>query len=94
MRWAMLRQPKRLDNIILWASDTPPDLPYKELKDWLDQKQLFWVYGHQDEFLSPKRIQQLEKRLEKFQLAPTVLTFEGKHLVDRPTLLALHQQLT
>lgn len=93
MRWAMLRQAKKLDSIILWASDTPPDLPYKELKTWLDSKQLFWVYGHQDEFLSPKRIQQLENRLEKFQLDPTVITFDGKHVVDRPTLLDLHQQL-
>ena len=92
MRWLLLRRPQGIDNLILWGSDTPPELDYKAAQPYLADKKLFWVYGDQDKFLPDSRITQLQKRFAQFQLSPETIVFEGGHELDRPTLKAIHQQ--
>ena len=94
MRWLLLKQPSKINNIILWGSDTPPELDYKNTQSYLSDKELFWVYGNKDEYLPNQRIEQLEKRFVQFQLSPKTIVFEGGHELHRPTLVDLHQHFS
>ena len=91
-RWIHARQP-HFHSLTLWAGLLTDDLDFRPLQSYFADKKLLWVYGTEDQFLTPSRLQwQLdfaEKNLLNFQ----TLTFEGKHEVEEAPLLRLKKLL-
>lgn len=85
MRWIMRNFP-RFDHLILWAGTIPEDLDYRPHEAFFAARQLHYVYGTEDPFLTPERIAQAEELMTEQGLDFQVHTFNGKHTVDRQTL--------
>jgi predicted esterase len=81
-RWAALGS-ARLDRLILWGGEVPPDLDLKRLR----VRDLALVYGTRDQFFTPKIMAENEKRLREQGIHYELISFEGAHELDEPTLL-------
>jgi len=92
VRWVMREFPS-FDNLILWAGMIPEDLVYLPNTEYFSNKNLYWVYGKEDEFLKEKYISWHHNFLKEQKLNFETITFEGKHVVDRPTLKNLIDKL-
>ncbi len=88
LRWILQKFP-RFDHLILWAGLLPEDLDYLSHQDYFTDKKLHFVYGTNDSFITPERLQQHEQLIENQHLKLNVLSFEGAHTIDRPTLQTL-----
>lgn len=88
MRWVAHSQIE-VAKIVLWGAAFPTDLPYGEFKSYLDQRQLYAIYGDQDEYISAERLAAHQEFLDAQQLTVQVQQFEGKHVLDRTTLYTL-----
>ncbi len=84
-RWLTKRQPD-FHRLILWAGLLPEDIDYRPLKDYFSDKVLHFVYGHEDEYLTPDRLKWHEQFVAEQELKLQVHTFEGKHEIDRHLL--------
>ena len=93
VRWMMREFPK-FDNLILWAGMIPEDLIYLPNSEYFSNKNLYWVYGTEDEFLKEKHINWHHSFFKEQKLNFETITFDGKHMVDRPTLKNLFDQIT
>jgi predicted esterase len=94
LRFFILKNLQNIDVLQIWASDLPPDLDYKENGYLFKKLKFFYVYGLYDEYISTKRIKQLKNRFLEENLNPEIIKFEGKHELDRMTMLKLHESLT
>jgi len=83
-RWAALGS-ARVDRLILWGGEVPPDLDLKRLR----VPKLTLVYGTHDEFFTPKVVAANEARLRDHGIGYELLSFEGGHEIDKATLLRL-----
>ena len=83
-RWAALGS-ARIDRLILWGGEVPPDLDLKLLR----VPSLTLVYGSQDEFFTPKVVAANEARLREHRVPYELVSFEGGHEIDQATLLRL-----
>lgn len=83
-RWAALGA-ARLDRLILWGGEVPPDLDLKLLR----VPSLSLVYGTRDEFFTPKVVAANEARLREHGTRYELVSFEGAHEIDARTLLRL-----
>lgn len=92
MRWIERNRPK-FNNLILWGASFPMDLHYLPMKPYLEDKKIYVVYGKQDEYLSPERIQKHEAFTQEQELDFEMIWFEGKHVIDRAVLHDLVQRL-
>ena len=88
----MMRELPQFDNLILWAGMIPEDLVYLPHTEYFSKKNLFWVYGTADEFIKEEYISWHHNFLKEQQLHFETITFEGKHVVDRPTLKDLIEE--
>lgn len=92
IRWIMEKFP-RFHNLVLWAGFVPEDLSYVPQKEYFQDKSIHFVYGTEDQFISPERVKEHEKLIIEQQLDIQVHTFEGKHRVDRDKLKAIAKLL-
>lgn len=83
-RWAALGS-ARIDRLILWGGEVPPDLDLKLLR----VPSLTLVYGSQDAFFTPKVVAANEARLREHRVPYELVSFEGGHEIDQATLLRL-----
>jgi len=83
-RWAGLGS-SRLDRLIVWGGEVPPDLDLKRLR----VPSLTLVYGTRDELFTPKIIAATEERLRANQIGYELMPFEGGHEIDEATLRRL-----
>jgi predicted esterase len=83
-RWAALGS-SRLDRLILWGGEVPPDLDLKLLR----VPSLTLVYGTRDEFFTPKVVAANEARLREHGIGYELVSFEGGHEIEKGTLLRL-----
>lgn len=91
-RWMMDKKPSNLASLVMWAGMTPEDLNYPPHKDYLSNVALHSVFGTADEFLTEERVK-FQENLELEQgLEISHSTFDGKHVVDRETLIQLFPQ--
>jgi len=90
-RWAMEKFPK-VDAFILFGSMLPEDLDYHPHLDFFNSKKLIWMYGTEDQFLTPPRLEFARKVITKSQLNFEELTFEGKHVVPREVVKRLFEE--
>jgi predicted esterase len=93
-RWVMEKFPP-VHRLILFASMIPEDLDYFPHLDYFNAKELIWVYGTSDQFLTAERLAFHRQLLEKNKLNFAERTFAGKHEVKREVLQELFSdQLT
>jgi len=90
-RWALLGE-SRVDRLIAWAGDVPPDLDLSAQADRLGQLDLTLVYGLRDRFVSEDALAEQVGRLDSPGVSHRLLRFEGAHRMDRETLLKLASQ--
>lgn len=87
-RWVVDNQVP-FDRIILWAGVFPPDMDFKKASEVLQQKEIHYVYGLSDQFISEERLEEMRAISQKLEISPKVLTFDGEHDIDQKTLQSL-----
>lgn len=90
-RWAMEKFPK-VDAFILFGSMLPEDLDYSPHLDYFNSKKMIWMYGTEDQFLTPKRLEFGRNVIAKSQLNFEERTFKGKHVVPREVVKVLFKE--
>lgn len=92
VRWIERNKPL-FNNLILWGAAFPTDLSYLPMKDYLENKKLYVVYGKDDEYLSSERIKMHDMFTQQQGLKFEMIWFEGKHVIDRTVLHDLIKRL-
>jgi len=72
------------DIFINWAGDIPEDTKYNT--EFLAGKQLFYIYGDQDQYIDDERVEILKQRCNSGRLPVRFMRFKGGHKVDRQFL--------
>jgi len=80
--WAHSSLPVR--GVIACGGDLPPDSVEK--LERLPPIQILLVHGHQDEDVSPERVQEALEHLKARGLKPELFDFEGGHVVPSAVL--------
>ncbi len=93
VRWAMQNFP-HFHHLVLWAGMPPDDLDYTPYTDFFTSKKLYFVYGTADPFLTEERLQWAADFTKKQKLNFEVMTFGGKHEVDREALRELSGKIS
>ncbi len=81
-RWAAFGS-SRIDRLILWGGEVPPDLDLQRLR----VASLTLVYGTRDQFFTPKVVAANEARLREHKIGYDLVSFDGAHEINEPTLL-------
>ena len=79
----------QFDRMILWAGLFPFDLDPVKGKSVFNDKQVDFVYGTQDPYLSDERFMELEKLSGQFEVTLNKYSFNGVHDIDNHMLEAL-----
>jgi predicted esterase len=87
-RWAA-RGAARIDRLIVWGGEVPPDLDLARAAARLGAMRLTFVYGMRDEFFTPKIVAATESRLHTHELPHELISFDGGHEIDEGTLRGL-----
>jgi len=88
MRWIMGVLPD-FHRLVLWAGMVPEDLDYTPHQAYFAAKEIHFVYGDDDMFLTPERLDWYLNFVKEQGLNMNIHSFEGKHVVDIPTLKKL-----
>ena len=91
-RWVMRAFP-RFHHLILWAGLVPEDLDYRLHQAYFADKQLHFIYGTKDPFLTDKRLAFHQEVIQKNNLIISVETFNGEHKVDRKVLQDVFERI-
>ncbi|MEM0991712.1 MAG: phospholipase [Bacteroidota bacterium] len=91
-RWIMEKFP-HFHDLILWGGAVPEDLDYRPKKAYFESKNLHWIYGLQDQFITPRRVDLHKALLQQNALDFSVHTYKGKHEVDRAVLGDMYQRI-
>ena len=86
LRWMVRHQP-HFDHLILWAGNLPDDIDYQAYQDYFSGKGIHYIYGLSDEYITPERSESLQELLRNSGMRVNMMTFEGKHELDRDTLV-------
>lgn len=78
----------KFDQFILWATVFPPDMPAAYF-DKFSESENHFVFGDQDQFYPPDKINEHFKELKKLNLPFQMTNFVGKHDIHEQTLLQL-----
>ena len=90
-RWIGLGK-SAFDNLILWASVFPPDLPFETLFYPTHEKKTkrnILVLGDEDEYSTIEEAKNHLDLLTKQDISVEFVTFNGKHVLNIPVLLKL-----
>ncbi len=87
-RWIMREFPE-FDHLILWAGLLPEDLDYRPFQDYFNNKKTIFIYGLNDPYVTPERLQWQADFAKEQGLNMEVKTFAGKHEIDREMLKSL-----
>ncbi|MFN4234350.1 MAG: alpha/beta hydrolase [Bacteroidia bacterium] len=91
-RWAAMGKSK-IDKLILWAGVFPPDLPFENCLNKINQLNPLLVIGNKDEFISAEEMQEKIKWLDSEKINYQLHTFEGKHDIDGNVLIDIYKIL-
>ena len=86
-RWAALGT-ARLDELVLWGGELPPDLDLAAAAARLAGLRITLVDGTQDEYITPKVLAGMERRLREQGIPFQTHVFEGGHEIE-PGVLRL-----
>ena len=87
-RWASLGR-SRIDRLVLWGGELPPDPDLAAVADRLRAVQLTLVYGRQDKYLTPKVIAATEARLREHAIPYQLVAFDGGHELNDAVLTTI-----
>lgn len=87
-RWLMNNKIK-CNHFILWASVFPDDITI----EFPRCSTIFIIKGTKDEYVSEERFETLEKILISKKLNYKKIVFEGKHIIEKETLLKLEKMI-
>jgi predicted esterase len=87
-RWVLENQ-IQFNRLLLWAGMFPDDMDYIKGNEVLLNKKVQLVYGTKDHFLHHERLVHMEKLTQKLNVPAEVITFDGGHEIDEPTLSRL-----
>jgi predicted esterase len=73
-------------HLILWAGGFPEDLEPAAAQRLLQAMKLTVVVGTADEYISAEKVAQQQVQLQQFGGSPTLITFAGKHELNRAVL--------
>jgi predicted esterase len=91
-RWLATRQVP-VHRLVLWAASFPEDIDFEAGKATFQGLPVAVVYGTEDQYITPEKLEQKQRLIEKLGISPQVYTFEGGHTIHPETLLAVHEQL-
>lgn len=91
-RWMHQNQVKA-DVMVTWGGIFPEDLDYTIQKEYWSALDLHFVYGLQDEYLSPGRQEKYQQFLREQELDLKIHTFDGTHVVKREVLATLAKEI-
>ncbi|PKV66375.1 alpha/beta hydrolase [Pontibacter ramchanderi] len=87
-RWLSTNQvPCR--HLVLWAASFPEDIEFETGKTAFAGKAVDVVYGTQDEFITPDKLQHQQQIMNRLGILPQIHTFEGGHTITPDLLLKL-----
>ncbi|MBX2876843.1 MAG: hypothetical protein KTR30_32295 [Saprospiraceae bacterium] len=92
IRWPMEHFPD-FDTLILWGGMIPEDLDYIPHKRYWSAKKIYSMFGTEDQFITPERVEFHRNLIAKQQLEVEEGTFAGGHVVDRDALTQLFAQI-
>ena len=92
IRWPMEHFPA-FDTLVLWGGMIPEDLDYIPHKEYWSAKKIYAMYGTEDQFITPKRVDLHRKLITDQELVVEERTFEGGHVVDRTALAGLFTEI-
>ena len=92
MRWVMRAFP-RFHSLVFWAGMIPEDLDYRPYLSYFSDKTIYFIYGTEDEFLTPPRLDFIQNFIKKQNLVVEESTFEGPHKIIRSELKNLAEKL-
>lgn len=92
MRWIMRDFPN-FHQLILWAGTIPEDIDYKPRLSFFQDKDIHFIYGNQDQFLTPDRMDFYRGEIDKTGLSLQEHSFEGRHVVDRDMLRRVGEEV-
>lgn len=82
-RWAASHIP--FDKLILWAGIFPPDMDFEKAAHTFTDKEIYYVYGTEDPFLTKERMNEMKELSSKLGVDPSILSFKGGHdISDAP----------
>ncbi len=87
-RWAALGT-ARLDELVLWGGELPPDLDLAAAAARLARLRITLVAGTEDEYITPKLIAGIGRRLKEQGLPFRTQVFEGGHEIEPAALQRL-----
>jgi predicted esterase len=87
-RWAAMGA-SSVDRLIVWGGEVPPDLDLATAAARLRVLRLALVYGHEDEFFTPKIVASTEARLREHGIPYSLVPFVGGHEIDQTALRRL-----
>lgn len=79
--------------LILWAASFPEDIGFEAGKAAFHNLPVAVVYGTQDEFITPEKLEQKRQLMAQLGIMPQVYTFEGGHTIHTDTLQTVNEQL-
>lgn len=91
-RWLMAKKPYFHD-LILWAGLLPEDIDYRKEATYLADKRLFQIYGTEDQYITPELIEWYKGFIHSQNIDLQILTYDGKHEVDRTVLQEMYQRI-
>ena len=74
------------NSLILWAGIFPHDINLEHSTTILKNKQIVYVYGKRDKFITNDRLEEMNKISTDLKVTPEILTFEGEHHLDEDLL--------
>lgn len=92
VRWPMEHFPT-FDTLVLWGGMIPEDLDYIPHKAYWSAKKIYAVYGTEDQFITPKRIDFHRNLIASQELIVEEQHFSGGHVVDREALAKLFDRI-
>lgn len=76
----------KFDQLILWAGIFPPDMNFTSTSSLLENKDVIYVYGKNDPFITEDRLKEMKELSSKLKVSPTIMTFDGNHNINDDTL--------
>lgn len=81
-------------SLTLWAGMWPEDVKGEDLSSKLKSSKCYWILGKDDPYYDADMLKKQQSLLDSWQLNPEVISFEGGHHMDSPTLEYLRKLIT